>query len=384
MRKAPQHVLVIGGGIIGLSIAYRLATRGAHVTLVDRGIPGHECTWAAGGMLAPTCEGEVADRALVALGYDSLHRYHAWVSELESLTGLDCCLGSGETLLVATDHDERGQTEHMARLITNKGGHVERLHLDDARAMAPLLTPRLTLAYRVQGDRWIEPRALCQALVEALHRMNVDVRENHEATCQDFVMADAVVLACGAWHDLLKHSPSDSPFTLAGEVDTPTFVRAGCGRVGGGANGHFSLGIRPIRGQTVHLTGASLLNHVVRTPRVYLVPRRDGVVIGATSEEQGFDRTSPAGGVYELLRYGIQTVPALYELHFSEVAVGFRSATKDHMPVLDKVPQSSIYVATGHYRDGILLAPASADHMAEMIMTGEKPDAIEPFSWRAQ
>jgi glycine oxidase len=350
MNKTPESVLVVGSGVIGLSMAYRLATRGVRVTLVDRGTPGRECTWAAGGMLAPTCEGEVATQALVALGYDSLRRYPAWVSELESLTGRDCGLGSGDTWLVATDHDERGQTEHMACLIANKGGHVERMSLDDAKAMVSLLTPRITLAYRVQGDRWIEPRALCHALLDALSRLGVDIRENHEATYQDFDQADAVVLACGAWHDSLH------------------FVQRG--------------GIRPIRGQTVHLTGAPLLNHVIRTPRVYLVPRRDGVVIGATSEEQGFDRTSPAGGVYELLRYGIQTIPALYELNFSEVAVGFRSATRDHMPILDQVPGAPIYVATGHYRDGILLAPASADHMVEMIMTGEKPDALASFVWR--
>jgi glycine oxidase len=140
------------------------------------------------------------------------------------------------------------------------------------------------------------------------------------------------------------------------------------------------LGLRPVKGQVVRLTGPELIRHVVRSPDVYLVPRRGGeLLVGATMEEQGLDALPTAGAVLDLLREAWRLLPGVYDLAVTELSVGFRPAVRDHRPVIGRTTTPGLYVAIGHFRNGVLLAPATAHHLAEWIVGGSAPAALAPF-----
>ena len=365
---ARSEVVVIGGGVVGLSVAYELARRGREVLVLDRDdVPG-VATRAAAGMLAPTSEADLTDRALVALELDSLGRYPGFVAGIEGLTGQSCGYRTEGTLWVALNRDQDGDLQRLFSMQRAKGLAARRLTVEEAQAREPHLSGRIVAALLAEGDHQVDPRALVRALGTALTTLGGHVavgcraiRIEHAAGQVEAVSgvageiafrvrAEAVVLAAGVWSkDVLGPVPE--------------------------------LGLRPVKGQIVRLAGPELVRHVVRSPDVYLVPRRGGeILVGATMEEQGLDVLPTAGAVLDLLREAWRLVPAVYDLAVTELSVGFRPAVRDHLPVIGGTPTRGLYVATGHFRNGVLLAPATAHHLAEWIVSGAAPAALAPFS----
>jgi glycine oxidase len=361
--------VVVGGGVIALAVAYELARRGRQVLVLARDDLAGVATRAAAGMLAPTSEADLTEQPLVGLELDSLRRYPAFVAGLEGLTGRACGYRTEGTLWVALDRDQAGELDRLAAFQRAKGLAAERLDPEEVTAREPHVSGRAVAGLLVPGDHQVDPRALAGALEAAIEKLGGRAapgcrvtRIAHAAgrvravagitrTGEPFTVAcDVVVLAAGAW---------------SGEVDAPLPP----------------LGLRPVKGQLVRLRGPELVRHVVRTPEVYLVPRRDGeLLVGATMEEQGFDARPTAGAVLDLLREAWRLVPGVYDLEVSEISVGFRPVARDHLPVIGAAGAAGLYVAAGHFRNGILLTPATAHHVAEWIVGGTAPAALAPFA----
>jgi glycine oxidase len=362
-----SEVAVIGGGVIGLSVAYELARRGRRVIVLDRDdLPG-VATRAAAGMLAPTSEADLSDEPLVDLELDSLRRYPAFVAGIEALTGQSCGHRADGTLWIALNRDQEGDLERLASMQRAKGLAASWLSARDALAREPHLSGRVVAGLLIEGDHQVDPRALAAALRTAVVALGgqivtgcrvtrIDGKDGRvrgvsgETAGSTFQVAcDVAVLAAGVW---------------SGDVDAPLPP----------------LGLRPVKGQLVRLGGPELLRHVVRSPDVYLVPRRGGeLLVGATMEEQGFDGLPTAGAVLDLLREAWRILPGTYDLAVIELSVGFRPAVRDHRPVIGATSTHGLYVATGHFRNGVLLAPATAHHLADWIVEGRRPPALAPF-----
>lgn len=368
-RSGPSaEVLIVGGGVIGLSLAFELLGRGRGVHLLDAGMRGM-ATRAAAGMLAPVSEAEQQRPEIVALGQDSLSRYPEFISRLESTSGSSCRYATEGCLWVAVRRDHRGELEHLAVSLETKGFEVARLTGEEVARLEPHLSPKALCGLQLPQDRQLDPRALCHCLEAAVDAMGGKRKfgvtiERIDTGEGGFVVTGRdragrrlrfengqVALAAGAWSARGLRTPLTAP------------------------------GLRPVKGQLVRLRGARLLRHVVRTPEVYLVPRADGeLLVGSTVEEMGFDTSASAGGVMDLLRHAWEVLPGLYDLELSEISVGLRSAVDDHLPVIGQTRTPGLFAAFGHFRNGVLLAPATARHLAECIVSGVTPPELEPFS----
>jgi glycine oxidase len=364
---ARSDVVVVGGGVVGLALAYELARRGRAVLVLDRDDVAGAATRAAAGMLAPTSEADLSERALVDLELDSLRRYPEFVAGLERLTGESCGYRTDGTLWVALNRDQDGELERLFAMQRAKGLPARRLSAVEALARESHLSGRIVAGLLAEGDHQIDPRALTRALGAALARLGGHVVAGCRVDRIEHVGDEVVAVSGAVGGRALRVSCQVA--VLAGgvwseDVDAPLPP----------------LGLRPVKGQLVRLAGPELIRHVVRSPDVYLVPRRGGeLLVGATMEEQGFDARPMAGAVLDLLREAWRLLPGVYELAISELSVGFRPALRDHLPVIGAAAVRGLYVATGHFRNGVLLAPATAHHLAEWIVGGAPPAALAPF-----
>jgi glycine oxidase len=359
-------VVVVGAGVIGLSAAWRLSQLGMTVALCDPE-PGRGASWAAAGMLAPVTEIHYGEEALLAINLASARRWDAFAGELEARAGPVGYRRTG-TLLVAADDDDRRWAEELFGFQRQLGLEVEWLAARRARAMEPALAPGVRGGLWAPADHQVHNRMLVAALLEVLSVSGtVLVPETVESvecaagttsgvrlSAGTELAARAVVLAAGC------HSPS----------------------VGGLPAGAVPP-VRPVKGQILRMgarAGGPSLSRAVRAvvegASVYLVPREDGsLVVGATVEEQGFDTTVTAGAIYELLRDARRVVPAVSEMALDEASAGLRPGSPDNGPVVGPVSSTpGLVVATGHYRNGFLLAPLTADTVAA-IVTGREPPA---------
>lgn len=360
-------LLVIGGGVIGLAIGYEASRAGQRVLVVERDRPGAGATGAAAGMLAPASEAGAAEPCLVELALESCRLYPEFVRAVEADSGVSCRYRTEGTLLVALNrnHEEelQRQVDHQRAL----GLRVSRLTASEVLDREPALSPRAISGIFAEEDRQVDPRALVTALTTAIRRVGGSVRSGAPvesvwledgrvagvrlADGEDRVRSGSVVVAAGAW--------SNGPMQGIGE----------------------HLPLRPVKGQAVRLRGEPLLRHVVRTPDVYLVPREDGeLLVGGTMEEQGFDGRSTAGATMDLLREAWRVLPGVYDLELAELSAGFRPALRDNLPAIGPMGPNGLFLATGHYRHGILLAPATARLLVEAIRTGFTPPELAPFA----
>jgi glycine oxidase len=361
-------VVVIGGGVIGLAVAWRAAQRGASVCVLERGELGGGASHLAAGMLAPVTEADPGELALLELGLRSARAWPAFATELaEAAGGADPGLRRCGALVVARDRDEAEALERELVLRRELGLDVERLLPSVARGREPALAPTLRLALDVPGDHAVDPRATVIALAEASRREGVTlytrapVRRitSRGARIAGVRLADGrvfeadhVVVAAGAWSSAIEGLPAQASFPL-----------------------------RPVKGQIMRLrdpAGPGLLERIVRFEGGYVVPRGDGrYVLGATMEERGFDTTVTAGGLYELLRDAGELVPGIHELVVEEIGAGLRPATPDNAPVLGaSADVEGLVWATGHHRNGILLAPVTAEIVAAALDGAGGPAAF--------
>ncbi|MBX7548754.1 glycine oxidase ThiO [Streptomyces sp. tea 10] len=370
-----SDVLVIGGGIIGLVTAWRAAQRGLATAVVDPE-PGGGAARVAAGMLAAVTELHYGEETLLALNLESARRYPDFAAELTELTGHDLGYRRCGTLQVALDADDRAHLRELHALQRRSGLESEWLSGRECRRLEPMLAPGVRGGLRVDGDHQIDPRRLATALVVACERSGVVF---HRA------WAERLDVAAGRAAGVTL---ADGTAPRAGQV----VLAAGSlsGRLAGVPEGLLPP-VRPVKGQVLRLTVprayapflSRTVRAVVRGGHVYLVPRENGeLVVGATSEELGWDTTVTAGGVYELLRDAHELVPGITELPLTETRAGLRPGSPDNAPLLGPSGLDGLVLATGHYRNGVLLTPVTGDVMAGLLADGELPEAARPFTPR--
>ena len=361
-------VIIVGGGTIGLSIGWEVARAGADVTLFDRDAVGRGTSWLAAGMLAPDAEIGFEEIDLYGLSRESLSRWPAFARELEKATGHAIDYRDEGTLVVADDRDSAEALRRLYRFQKEQGLAVEWLTGMEALEIEPFLAPRLAAAVFAPGDHQVDNRRLLGALRAAFLEAGGTLRERTSVQglvpddeCPAAVLeggervnADVVVVAAGVW---------------SGGI--------------GGLEPSARPPVRPVKGQMIELKMERPfdLRHVVRGPDAYLAPKSDGrLLVGATTEEMGFDTRVTAGGLYHLLEGAWEVVPGIYDLPVQDTWAGLRPGSRDHAPLLGRSAAPGILFATGHYRHGVLLTPVTAQEMARLALTGETSTWLEPFS----
>jgi glycine oxidase len=368
--RGTADVVIVGGGVIGLAVAWRAALASLDAVVVDPD-PGSGASFAAAGMLAPVTEAHYGEEELVRLNVAGAGRWPRFAAELEEEAGrgvgyLDC-----GTLAVARDADDWAALARLHRFQAELGLPAELLTGRECRRLEPLLAPGIRGGLLASGDHQVDSRALVAALLGALERRGMEV--HREAAVEVVVEGDrarGVLLAGG------------------GQVDAAAVVlAAGCWSAGiGGLPPEAVPPIRPVKGQILRLAGpARVASHnlrgLVRGSSVYLVPRADGrLVVGATMEEQGFDTSVTALAVAELLRDAIELVPAAGELELVEARAGLRPGSPDNGPMVGWSALPGLAVATGHHRNGMLLAPITAEGVVSMLAGSSGPGELSPFA----
>ncbi len=351
---------------MGAGVAWQCAQRGARVTLIDRERTGHEASWAAAGMLAPYSEVEFYEDTVLALAEESQRLWPAFAEQVQTASGHTIGYDRSGSLVVAVDRDESEEIARTYEYQLARGLPVERLSGDACREREPLLSPRVHSGVWSPDDHQVDAAKLVEALRAAAVQAGVTVRPGTAASVHidagtvtgvtlasgETLAADHVVIAAGAW---------------SRSVD---------------GLGPCTPKVRPVKGQMLALTRDPTLEltHVIRAPRVYIVPKADRWVIGATSEDRGFDGRVTAGGVWELLDATYELVPAGMELELSSTWCGFRPACRDNGPLLGGSDVAGLFFCNGHYRNGIQQTPVSVHNVAAAVFGEPVSPVIAPFA----
>jgi glycine oxidase len=361
--------VVIGAGVVGLSIAWRLAQAGCPVTVYDRAEAGRGASWAAAGMLAAAVETEPGEEKLLALTLESQTLWPRFAREVEAASGISIGYRDEGTIVVALTRDDAEQLRFSYEFQRGLGLDIDWLSGAEARRREPHLRPGISGAVLSPKDHQVDNRLLGSALAEAARRAGAVLHEHCPVrevelsggrargvvTDRGRDPAGIVILAAGAWS-----------------------------REIGGVPASYLPPVRPIKGQMLALSmdpATPLLRHVIWLPRGYLVPRLDGrLIVGATVEERGFDDRLTAGGLLALIEGAWRAVPAVEELPVAETWVGFRPGSRDDAPMLGPSGIDQFVVATGHHRNGILLTPITANVISGYVLTGRLPEVAKPFA----
>jgi glycine oxidase len=366
-EKRSFDAIFVGGGAIGLSCAWRAARHGARVAVLDRGEPPAGATRVAAGMLAPVGELAFGEPELLEMTLASATLYPQFVAELQAASGMTTGYAQQGALHIALDRDEAAELRRVHDLQRSRGLEAEWLPPRGCRELEPGLTPSFNGGVHAPGEAAVDPRALTRALLAALAvggevatgiGVSAGLFEGERlvgvrTAAGEELRAPAVVLATGAWAGATEWLP---------EPARPP--------------------VRPVKGQILELRSrddGAPCERIVASERVYLVPRPDGrLIVGATSEEQGFDTAVTAGGVHELLREAYRLLPDIAEMELVDSMAGLRPGTPDNLPLIGPGAIEGLVLATGHYRNGILLAPLTADAIAALLAGEQLPEAIAP------
>ncbi|HEY1360209.1 MAG TPA: glycine oxidase ThiO [Thermoleophilaceae bacterium] len=362
MQEKSYDAVVIGAGLIGLSCAWRAAQRGLSVMVLDRSWPAAGASGVAAGMLAPVTEAEFGEEEILRQNIASRERWPGFAAELEERTGMGMDYREAGALVVAADRDDAEELRRLHTFQRSLGLEAEWLGPRATRQLESGLSPRIGGAIHAPHDAQVDPPAAARALVTALREAGGEILSGAEVAEVEHdggrvtgvrtsggerVSAGAVVVAAGAW------SPALAPLG-----DGPP--------------------VRPVKGQLLELRVRRGMpapcERIVRTPRCYILARGDGrVVLGATVEEQGFDTSVTADGVYRLLEAAYEVLPDAGELELVEARAGLRPGTPDNVPLVGPGEPDGVWWATGHYRNGVLLAPLTGELVAARL-AGERAE----------
>lgn len=367
-RNETADIVIVGGGVIGLMIARSLRQRALDVVLVERSELGKEASYAAGGILGPQAEADRADE-FFELACQSRNLYPTVASELFEETGLDIDLDTSGTLYLALTEADESEVAERFEWQTRAGLSVSRLTAAEARGLEPVIAAHVRTVLHFPGDIQVDNRRLLTALIEANHKLGVRVltrtmvqsiqceagRIKGVVTSRGTISTPRIVLAAGAWTSMISAARNE-PLPR--------------------------IEIEPVRGQMVCLqTTPRALRHLLYSPRGYLVPRRDGrVLAGSTTEEVGFAKEVTAGGIAKILKQTLEIAPVLASAPVIDIWAGFRPRAEDHLPVLGQSAVEGLFYATGHYRNGILLAPITARLIVEAITGNVTSPFLSRFS----
>ena len=344
-----HDVIVIGGGVIGLSIARELAPRKS-VLLLDRGPTGNGTSWAAAGMLSPLSEAN-NDGPFFQLCTRSFSMYEEFVRSLVDETGIDCGYSDNEGVLTLATTSEAASTLQCRAAWQQKAAfQVELLSGDDVRKLEPLVTAPVQKALFTPRERSVAPRQLVNALRESCLNRGVDIETGVNVHSIDQFKAPNVIIASGVWSRELKGLDPIIP-------------------------------VQPRKGQILSLaTPSRPFKRIIRWQHTYFVPRGSGeMIVGATEENAGFDRSNTPAGIGQLLNEAQQISSHVGAYPILEMWSGLRPATPDHLPIIGPSSIPGVFYATGHYRNGVLLAPVTASIIAELIENGKPTTAIDSF-----
>jgi glycine oxidase len=361
------EVIIIGAGVVGLGAAWRLAQRGAAVTVFDKGRAGQGASHAAAGMLAACAEAEPGEEALVALGRLSQSLWPDFAAELEQVSGLSVDLRREGTLLLALTADDQKRLHHHLAFQQGLGLPLEWISAAEVRRREPHLAAAIAGAIWSPEDHQVDNRKLAAALRVAAERAGATIREH--------TPVERIIVANGRSSGIGLADGTEIP------ADVVVLAAGAWSRAVAGLPPALRPPVRAVKGQMIALAmNAPLISHVVWAPGVYLVPRNDGrLLLGATVEEKGFDAALTAGGVLSLLEAAWRALPAIEELPVAEMWVGHRPGSRDDAPILGPGPVEGLVYATGHHRNGILLAPVTANAVARLVLDGVVDPPIRPF-----
>ena len=368
------HMVVVGGGLQGTALAYEAAKRGYSVDILERPQSG-EAYRAAAGMLAPISEAEPVLEPLTRFGLESLRLYSDFIEELESRSGERCDFQARGALHVAVSHDQLSLLNHIQAIQESMGLRTEWLDADEARELEPRLSPRMQGALLLRDEAQLDPMSLMTCLRAAMSSLHI--RRHSIEAVDRFLLSEG--RACGVCARLVEDASKPAGSGLY-SFDADQVI------VAGGAWTHQIPGLeylplRPVKGQVLRVKGERLLTRTVRTPDVYLVPRSSGRIwIGASVEEVGYDPTPRAGEVMELLWEARRVLPGVTELEFEGVVAGFRPTLRDHLPAIGAAGPPGLWLSTGHYRNGVLLLPATIRYLLDAVETGDSSPLLAPFS----
>jgi glycine oxidase len=359
--------IYVGGGVIGLACAWRAVEAGADVCVLERDRPAAGASGVAAGMLAPVGEASWGEEKLLELNFESLRRWPEFAGQLEREAEFDVGFAQCGALHVALDRDEAEELRRRYEFHRSLGLESEWLAGRGCRRLEPGLATAVRGGAHVPGEASVDPRKVVAALMAALDRRGVNVLTRAEVVGAErrggawrvetrdarAFEGKALVLAAGSWSGQARWLP----------VATP---------------------VRPVKGETLTLRGSAeepVCEGIVAGERVYMVPRGDGrLIVGATVEERGFDTTVTAGGVHELLREAYRIIPEVAELELTEATAGLRPGSPDNAPLIGFGGAEGLLIATGHFRNGVLQAPVTADSVTALLSGDPAPVDLKPFS----
>jgi glycine oxidase len=368
-QNSGYDAIFVGGGVIGLACALRAAERGARVCVLERDHPAAGATAVAAGMLAPVGEASWGEERNLGLNRESLRRWPGFAAQLEDEAGLETGFAQCGALHVALDRDEAEDLHRRYELHRSLGLDSEWLTGRESRGVEPGLATAVRGGAHVPGEATVDPRKAVAALLGALERRGVDIHSSAEVVGAE--------RRSGSWR---VETAAAGPFESGSLV-----ITAGCWS-GQARWLPDAPPVRPVKGEILTLRGSAdepVCEGIVAGERVYMVPRSDGrLIVGATVEERGFDTTVTAGGVHELLREAYRVIPEIAELELVEATAGLRPGSPDNAPLIGFGNVEGLLIATGHFRNGVLQAPLTADCIASLLAGESAPFDLAPFSPR--
>ncbi|MGE4371449.1 MAG: glycine oxidase ThiO [Xanthobacter sp.] len=371
---ARPRVAVVGAGVMGLSIGWLLAKAGCSVELFDAGVAGLGASHAAAGMLAACAEAEPGEDVLLGLNRASQALWPAFATELEADAGQSVDLRTEGTITIGLTADDGARLRHLFALQTSLGLPVEWLSPAQARRLEPHLATQLSGAILTAEDHQVDNRKVVEALKLAIARAGVTLHEYCPVSRVETVGGRVTGVVAGTAESGERHVPADIVILAAGAWSRGVDITPAK-----------PLPVRPVKGQMAAVQmdpAAPLLNHVLWGPGIYLAPRRNGrLILGATTEEKGFDTQITAGGQLALLTNAWRALPTIEELPIIEQWVGFRPGSRDDAPILGPSEEvEGLIYATGHHRNGLLLLPVTARVIARLVLEGQMDEIAAPFA----